>query len=137
MLNIEDQKKLFKPRLYEGAKDKLRELKEAGFKLGIATNGVTEITEEMLEGLDIRDLFDVVVGADLVENSKPAPDMILYACKIVDVAPADCMYVGDQPTDIKAAKTAKVSLSLGVTNPELSNLADEYLELIRGIQVIQ
>ena len=133
----EDQKKLFKPRLYEGAKDKLRELKEAGFRLGIATNGVTEITEEMLEGLDIRDLFEVVVGADLVENSKPAPDMILYACKIVDVAPTDCMYVGDQPTDIKAAQTAKVLLSLGVTNPELINLADEYTELIRDIQIIQ
>ena len=133
----ERQKKEFKPRLYDGTKEKLTELKEAGFKLGIATNGVTGITEEMLLGLGIRGLFDAIVGADLVEHSKPAPDMILHACKIVEIAPKDCMYVGDQPTDMKAAENAGVMLSLGVRNPELSGLADEYIELIKDIQIVQ
>ena len=131
------QKKEFKPILYDGTKEKLKGLKQAGFKLGIATNGVTGITEEMLEGLEIRDFFDVVVGADLVENSKPAPDMILYACKTAKVASSDCMYVGDQPTDIKAAENAGVLLSLGVRNIELNKLADEFVEYIKDIQIIQ
>ena len=132
----EFQRKYFKPKLYSGTMAKLRELREAGFSLGIATNGVTEITKEMLVGLEISNLFDIVVGADLVENSKPAPDMILYACKTTKSVPADCMYVGDQPTDIEAAKKAEVLLSLGVRNPELSSLADEYLGLVREIQIV-
>ena len=76
----EKQRKSYHPKLFDGVEDKLWELKTAGFILGIATNGVARITEEILEELGIRGLFDVVVGADLVEKSKPAPDMILRAC---------------------------------------------------------
>ena len=133
----EEQKRDFRPQLYMGTEAKLKELKGAGFKLGIATNGVTKITDELLRGLGIRELFDVVVGADLVEYSKPAPDMILYACNVVEVLPIDCGYVGDQPTDIEAAKRAMVSLSIGVRNPELSKLADEYIEHVKDIHVTQ
>jgi len=133
----ERQKKEFKPRLYNGTKSKLEELRESGFKLGIATNGLTEISEEMLIGLGIRGLFDIIVGADLVEHSKPAPDMILYSCKTLKVDASDCMYVGDQSTDMKAAENAGVMFSLGVRNAELSGLADEYVGLIRELQIIQ
>ena len=129
------QKENFKPRLYEGTETKLRELHDKGFKLGIATNGVTKITEELLDGLGIRELFCVVVGADLVKNSKPAPDLILHACKISKLQPSDCMYVGDQKTDMEAAKNAGVLLSLGVRNCELKQVADETLDLVCDIQI--
>jgi phosphoglycolate phosphatase len=60
----------FNPVLYDGVKEKLQELHDAGFKLGIATNGVTSITKTMLEGLGVGGLFSVIIGADLVEKSK-------------------------------------------------------------------
>ncbi|TRO55002.1 HAD family hydrolase, partial [Candidatus Bathyarchaeota archaeon] len=104
----EAQKRSYHPRLFDGVEEKLRELKEAGFTLGIATNGVTKITEELLEELGIRELFSVVIGADLVEKSKPAPDMILKACRDSGYVAPDCMYVGDQPTDMEAANNALV-----------------------------
>ena len=111
----EEQKKRFKPKLYEGTMEKLVELKEAGFKLGIATNGVTNITQEMLAGLSLGEFFSVVVGADLVERSNPAPDMILLAGEKIGVSPTDCVYVGDQYTDMAAAN-ASGALSVGVRN---------------------
>ncbi len=131
----ESQKQNYKPKLFDGAEDKLRELQKAGFALGVATNGVTRITEELLEGLGIRDWFSAIVGADIVEKSKPAPDMVLYACEAVGYKVTDCIFVGDQPTDMEAANNAHV-LSLGVRNPELGAIAKESLESVKDIKVI-
>lgn len=132
----EEQKKKFKPKLYEGTMDKLVELKGAGFKLGIATNGVTDITKEMLAGLGLGDIFSVVVGADLVERSKPAPDMILLACEKLGVEPRDSVYVGDQYTDMAAANDSG-ALSVGVRNLDLAERgAKETLGLVRDIVVV-
>ncbi|TFH12946.1 HAD family hydrolase [Candidatus Bathyarchaeota archaeon] len=110
------QAETFEPALYVGVKEKLEELYEAGFKLGIATNGVTTITEEMLAGLGIRDMFSVVIGADKVEKSKPAPDMILLASKTVGTPIGYVVYVGDQPTDIRAAEAAETLAGVAVRN---------------------
>lgn len=106
----------FNPVLYEGVMEKLQELRESGFRLGIATNGVTSITKTMLEGLGVGDLFSVIVGADMVERSKPAPDMILLACKKAGVMAEDTIYVGDQPTDIRAAEAAGVLAGVAIRN---------------------
>ena len=128
------QRKSYKPRLFEGAKDKLRELKEAGFSLGVATNGVTKLTVELLEVLGISELFSVVVGADLVEKSKPAPDMVLYACETSGYDANECAFVGDQPTDVAAANEAQV-LSVGVRNRDLG--AKVVLESVKDIKVVK
>jgi len=106
----------FKPIIYEGVEAKLRQLHDAGFRLGIATNGVTSITETMLNGLGIGALFSVIVGADTVERSKPAPDMILLACDKASIPVSKAMYVGDQPTDIRAAKAAGANAYVAVRN---------------------
>jgi len=133
----EAQKKSYHPKIFEGVEAKLTELKEAGFTLGIATNGVTKITEELLKELGIRELFSVVVGADLVEKSKPAPDMILKACGDTGYSGVVCMYVGDQPTDMEAANNALVLVSLGVRNTELiKNSAKEALGSINDIEIV-
>jgi len=132
----EEQKKEYKPKLFDGTLEKLMELKDAGFTLGIATNGVTRLSEDLLEMLGMKDLFSVVVGADLVENSKPAPDMLLKACEIVGHRGTDCMYVGDQPTDMEAANEAK-AISLGVRSHELAEKgARETLKSVKDIIVI-
>ena len=116
----EEQKKSFKPQLYEGTFEKLVELRDAGFILGIATNGVTKITREMLDGLGLSEVFKVVIGADMVDNSKPAPDMIVKACEFAEITPSSTVYVGDQLSDMKAAK-ASGTLAVGIRNPELRN----------------
>lgn len=106
----------FNPVLYDGVKEKLRELHDSGFKLGIATNGVTSITKTMLEGLGVGELFSVIIGADLVEKSKPAPDMIILACEKAGVMAEYMVYVGDQQTDIRAADAAGALAGVAVRN---------------------
>lgn len=127
---------IYTPKLYEGVREKLIELKEKGFKLGLATNGVTRITKELVSILNISHLFEVVVGADMVEEGKPAPDVIILACDKAGFQTSDCMYVGDQPTDMEAANQAGVKLSLIVGNIE-SNLREgnESIKSIRDINI--
>ena len=100
------------PRLFPGTEAGLRRVKKAGFSLGIATNGPTSITEELLKILNIRDLFDVVAGSEDTPNPKPSPDLLLVACKRVGVNPSDALYVGDQPVDAEATEAAGFAASI-------------------------
>ncbi|MBU0468331.1 MAG: HAD family hydrolase [Candidatus Omnitrophica bacterium] len=55
----------------DGANELLNQLRNRGCKLAIATTDKTERAELALKHLGISDLFDIVVGADKVEKSKP------------------------------------------------------------------
>ncbi len=96
----------YTPRLFPGVEESLRHLKGAGFKLGIATNGLSKITSELLQALNLSKLFSVVAGSEDAENPKPAPDLLLAACKKAKVAPSKTVYIGDQPVDAAAAEAA-------------------------------
>lgn len=115
----EIQRRSYTPLFFPGAREALEGLKSRGFMLGVATNGETSLTRGVLETLGALELFDVVVGADMVNDGKPAPDMILKACELVGASPEKTIYVGDQPTDAHAAKNAGVEYNVGVGSPEL------------------
>jgi len=96
----------YTPRLFPGIEVGLRRVKAVGFSLGIATNGPSTITEELLRILKIRDIFSAVVGSEEARNPKPAPDLLLAACQKAGIRPLDTVYVGDQPVDAEAAEAA-------------------------------
>lgn len=115
----EIQRRSYTPRFFPGVREALEGLKSRGFRLGVATNGETSLTQGVLETLGALELFDVVVGADMVNDGKPAPDMILKACELAGASPEKTVYVGDQPTDAQAAGNAGVAYNLGVGGTEL------------------
>lgn len=96
----------YKPRLFPGVEDSLKGLKRAGFTLGIATNGLSKITSELLLALNLTKLFLVVAGSEDAENPKPAPDLLLAACRKAKILPSKTVYIGDQPVDVAAAEAA-------------------------------
>jgi len=120
------QEALYRPSLVEGAGEALRSLKEAGFKLGIATNGESTSASAMMKELGLLDLFDVVLGADSVVEAKPAPEMVLLACERVGVPPSRAIFVGDQQEDMRAGRAASVRAVVSVNNSEeaVTGLAD-------------
>jgi phosphoglycolate phosphatase len=115
----EIQRRSYTPRFFPGAREVLEELRSRGFMLGVATNGEASLTLGVLETLGALELFDVVVGADMVDEGKPAPDVILKACELAGAPPGKTVYVGDQPTDAKAARSAGVARSVGVGGVDL------------------
>jgi len=50
--------------------------------------------------------YDTIVGGDDVKKTKPDPEPVLKACGNLKVNPKDCIFVGDHPFDMLAAKSA-------------------------------
>ncbi len=62
-----------------GAKALLSSLHKKGYNLGVVSSKKTDLVCHGLELFDLLDYMDIVIGADEVENHKPAPDGILLA----------------------------------------------------------
>lgn len=57
--------------LYDGIKEVLEHLVSSGIKISVATNAPTQFALRMLGHLGVKDLFDLIVGADMVSEPKP------------------------------------------------------------------
>jgi HAD superfamily hydrolase (TIGR01549 family) len=92
-------------------------------KIGALTNACVRYAEAVLEvngGVGSR--FGSIRGADNVPTPKPAPDGLFVVCNDLGVDPKDCVYIGDSPSDIFAAKNAGM-IAIGVlwgSHPEES-----------------
>ncbi|MFA7069771.1 MAG: HAD family hydrolase [Sulfurimonas sp.] len=62
--------------LYDGVKELLDLLKNENTKLSVATNAPSTFAKKMLFHLEVDNYFDYIVGADMVKNPKPSPDML-------------------------------------------------------------
>ena len=97
--------------IYPGVEKTLARLKEKGYPLAIVT---TKFRESAYLGLDLFGLsqyFDIVIGSDQVSKPKPDPEGINYVLDKLERSKG--IYVGDNDTDILAAKNAKI-VSVGV-----------------------
>ena len=98
----------YKPALIKGAESALRDMKDAGLMLGLATNGSGRTAREIMRSIGVEALFDVFIGADEVPEGKPEPDMIIAACERLGVPPEEAVYVGDEVVDAAAGRAAGV-----------------------------
>jgi HAD superfamily hydrolase (TIGR01509 family) len=92
--------------LPEGLGDLLHGARERGIRLAIATGGSIDNVDFVLDGLHIRELFEVVVDASQYSKGKPAPDCYLMAANLLEVAPSECLVFEDAVGGIRAAKAA-------------------------------
>ena len=74
--------------------------------LAVVTNKLAALSERLLEALNLRRFFRVVVGRGTTANPKPAAEPALYACERLGVAPAEALFVGDSETDVACARAA-------------------------------
>ncbi|MGJ8638718.1 MAG: HAD family hydrolase [Opitutaceae bacterium] len=74
--------------------------------MAVATGSPKWAAEKILTALGIRDWFGAVVGAECVENSKPAPDVYLKAAELIGVDPKKCHAFEDTALGIEAARNA-------------------------------
>jgi histidinol-phosphate phosphatase family protein len=118
-----------------GAVRALDRLRRSGVRVGMVTNqsgvGRGLITPAQLEAVTARveallGPFDVVLAClhraeDGCTCRKPAPGMVLDACRLLGVRPQDALVVGDIGSDMAAAEAAgaqAVLVPTAVTRPE-------------------
>lgn len=100
--------------------------------IGIASNGSEELQWAKLKITGVANYFSNVSACVIARaaNGKPKPDTIIAACKALDVAPSDTIYVGDRMADVIAAKLAGCqSVRLNFTAPEAREPSMSALEL--------
>lgn len=88
------------------AQEILRFLKDKGYCLGCVTNSHRIITDSILQQHALQSYFSIVLTADEVQHPKPAPDLILDACKHLEVSPRQTAFVGDTLADLEAGTCA-------------------------------
>jgi N-acetyl-D-muramate 6-phosphate phosphatase len=84
----------------------LAKLEEAGLPWGIVTNKAMRFAAPITAGLGLDLRSAVVIGGDSTPFAKPHPEPLLEAARRVGVAPARCIYVGDDHRDIVAGRAA-------------------------------
>lgn len=124
---------------FPGAVDFVRAL-VAQYPLAIASGSLRSEIEHLLSKLSLRAAFQVVVAADDVERSKPAPDIFLKALEALRLLPVfrageagspavppllarECLVIEDAPNGVRAAHAAGMRcLALAHSRP-LAELA--------------
>jgi phosphoglycolate phosphatase-like HAD superfamily hydrolase len=62
----------------------------------------------------IYERFSSIHGANSVSRPKPHGDGIVQCCKEMNIHPSRVIYVGDAPTDARAAVDARCRAAIGV-----------------------
>ena len=92
--------------LFPGFEAVLATLEAHALPWGIITNKAAWLTEPLLESLGLSARAACVVSGDTLPERKPHPRPLLHAAELIDVAPAECVYLGDALRDVQAARAA-------------------------------
>jgi N-acetyl-D-muramate 6-phosphate phosphatase len=95
---------------FEGILEALSRLEAADLRWGIVTNKPALLTLPLLERLSLHGRASVVVSGDTLSERKPHPAQLLHAAALLEVAPAECIYIGDAERDVLAARAANMDV---------------------------
>lgn len=93
-------------RLFDGMPEVLDALERRGIAWGIVTNKAMRFTDPLATLLGLSPRAGAIVGGDTTPFSKPDPAPLLHAARLLELAPTDCIYVGDDLRDIVAGRAA-------------------------------
>jgi pyrophosphatase PpaX len=93
---------------YDGIKEMLKSLKEKGFKLGLVTAKLKQNATRELQNTGLFSFFEVIMGKEDCKEFKPSPVPLLQLAEKLNLNPMECLYIGDQPTDIQATHSANM-----------------------------
>ncbi|GIF70318.1 haloacid dehalogenase [Asanoa ishikariensis] len=85
-----------------GAADLLRACHERGQRVAIASSATPEELTAMRRALAVDDVIDGATSSDDALRTKPEPDIIEAALRVVGLSVAQAVYVGDSIWDVAA-----------------------------------
>ncbi len=93
-------------RPFPGMPELLDAIEARGLNWGVVTNKPGWLTDPLLQDLGLYQRAACVVSGDTLDERKPHPAPMLYACEQAGSTPAQCVYVGDAQRDIEAGNNA-------------------------------
>ena len=114
----------------------IRALRARGIKIGILTNGPSELQRRKLRLIGIEDEVDAVAVSEEIGVSKPDPEAYARAVELLGLAPGEVAMVGDHVVnDVAGALAAGLGAAVWVERrpgeelPEGAHLAQELAEV--------
>ncbi|TAJ17889.1 MAG: HAD family phosphatase [Dehalococcoidia bacterium] len=89
-----------------GAAGLLDAARARGLPVAVASASSHDSIERTLRAIGLRDHFPLVVSADDVARTKPAPDVYLHTARLLGVTPEMCLAIEDSVHGIVSASTA-------------------------------
>ena len=102
----------------------LAALHEAAIPCAIGSSTERANLDLLLDLMDVRKFFRVIVSGEEVVHGKPDPAIFLLAAERLGVAPNDCLVIEDALVGLEAARRAGM--------PVLAVATTEPLEALRG-----
>ena len=93
--------------LFPGVRETLRRLRR-DYLLAVASSKSRPGLLAMMRHLEIYEGFSFIAGAQDVQRTKPAPDMVELALEALDIPARECLVVGDTVYDIEMGQRASV-----------------------------
>jgi len=90
----------------DGLRRFLEEAREEQVVMGIGSAAIGFNIDFILDGLEIRNYFKAIVGADEVSRSKPDPETFLECAIRLETEPRNCIVFEDSPKGVEAATRA-------------------------------
>jgi HAD superfamily hydrolase (TIGR01509 family) len=96
-----------------GAAPLVSRLAKAGVRLAVATNNSPEAVAVYLARVGLHEYFEGHIHGrtDDPRRLKPDPDSLQRALRALKAEPHDALMIGDTPTDLDAAREAKVAFA--------------------------
>ena len=103
-----------------GAHELLQALQKRRITTAVATATDPERAAQCLQEVGLYDYFTKLISATMVKEGKPSPDIYLYACEQLGLAPDQCIAVEDSPNGVLSAYQAgcKVVMVPDQTEPD-------------------
>ena len=108
-------------RLFDGMDEILRDLDAARLRWGVVTNKPVRFAEPIMQRLGLADRSACLICPDHVARSKPDPEMVLLACRQLDIDPQTALFIGDDLRDIESGRAAgskTVAARYGYIHPD-------------------
>lgn len=92
--------------VFEGVPELIAQLLLRALPWGVVTNKAARFTEPLMRAIPVFSSARTVVSGDTTPYAKPHPEPLLEAARQLAIAPARCLYLGDDERDIVAGLAA-------------------------------
>lgn len=103
----------------------LRYLQERKVPCAVVSSTRSSQVEKFLNTSGLRHYFQQIIGGEMVDNSKPEPDIFLLACRRLGKEPKECVVLEDSENGLKAGIRAGCEVIL---IPDLKEPDEEIAE---------
>ncbi len=122
--------------ILSGVLDLLEQARQAGIKLGLASNSDRKWVDRWLAQHNLHRYFDCIRSRDDVKEGKPAPDLYLSTVACLGIAVDRCLAIEDSPIGMRATLAAGIRcvavpnpMTIHLTRPEVALTVKSLAEL--------